>query len=437
MVKQIAALEISNRYYKLVIGYTLDNKVDILYKVKKPLSVPFKDGDIFDIGSLADDLSKIKNIEASTKNVKTNINLNEVVLVLPPYGLQVYHSVKTTNTVSSVSKIDRIDINNALSLIKKEKIPNINDELIDIIPNKFIIDNDKTFLFPPLNQVSQAITIDANVYTLPKKMVSDMVKACENAQINVKREVIAPVGVSSLLTGTKYKYPIYVLIDFSNKTTSLSFIGNGVVYGSNFFSLGIDDLINKISSELGIDKAKTEEIVNIFGLDNRQTSYNPTIAIGKDSIGIEKKYTKEDLVKVSLEFLKTWIDYFKGSLVNLVSTCAESLDSPDKIALVFTGEGTKLNGLKEYLLKVLTSNPIEFLSIPTICCREPEFANCLGAIYMASSYRGALEDENKQQVTQINRVIEDEESRFEVKREKYNELKDELWGLDYVWWCFR
>ena len=76
MVKQIAALEISNRYYKLVIGYTLDNKVDILYKVKRPLSVPFKDGDIFDIGSLSDDLSKIKNIEAMNKNVYKNININ-------------------------------------------------------------------------------------------------------------------------------------------------------------------------------------------------------------------------------------------------------------------------------------------------------------------------------------------------------------------------
>ena len=202
MVKQIAALEISNRYYKLVVGYTLDNKVDILYKVKKPLSVPFKDGDIFDIGSLSADLAKIKNIEKSTKNVKMSIGVNEVVLILPPYGLQVFQSVKSTNTVSQVSKIDRIDINNALSLIKKEKLPSVNDDLIDIIPNTFIIDGDKTFLTPPLNEISTTITIDANVYTLPKKMVSDIYKACENSQIKVKRSVVAPIGVSYLLTGS-------------------------------------------------------------------------------------------------------------------------------------------------------------------------------------------------------------------------------------------
>ena len=83
MGKQIAALEISNRYYELVIGYVLDNKVDILYKVKHQLSVPFKDGDIFDLGSLSDDLSKINNIEVTASNHKLTITVNEIVLVLP------------------------------------------------------------------------------------------------------------------------------------------------------------------------------------------------------------------------------------------------------------------------------------------------------------------------------------------------------------------
>ena len=401
--------------------------MDILYKVKRPLSVPFKDGDIFDIGSLSDDLTKIKNIEATTKNVKMNINVNEVVLVLPPYGLQVYQSIKSTNTVSVVSKIDRIDINNALSLIKKEKLPNINDELIDIIPNRFIVDNNEEYLVPPLNEVSQTITIDANVYTLPKKMVQDLMKACSNAQIRVKREVISPIGVSYLLNESKFKTKTYVLVDFSDKTTSLSFVGDNVVFASNFFSLGFDDLVNKVANEFHIEKIKAEELINIYGLDNRQTSYNPPIAFGKDSLGIDKKFTKEDLLKVILEFLKTWVDYFNGSLRNLLANFSLKNDSVSKIVLAFIGEGTKLNGLKEYILKVLPTNPVEFISIPTICCREAEYINCLGAIFMASSYRGTLEDENKQQVRQINRVDDNLNSvRSTPKKDRYDELKDEL-----------
>lgn len=432
MVKQIAALELSNRYYKLVVGYTLDNKVDILYKTKRPLSVPFKDGDIFDIGSLASDLTKISNIEATTKNVKMNIKINEVALILPPYGLQVYNSIKSTNTVSTISKIDRIDITNALSLIRKEKLPNTNDELVDIIPNKFIIDNNETFLVPPLNQVSSTITIDANVYTLPKKMVNDMQKACANAQINVKREVVAPVGVSFILKGSNFKHQTYILVDFSDKTTSLSFVGNEVVYASNFFSLGFDDLIQKVSNEFGIDRKLAENIILTYGIDNRQNSYAPAIAAGIDSLGNERKWTKDDLVKQILAFLKTWIDYFNGSLKNLLSSITDKPELNDKIVLAFYGEGSKLYGLKEYLLKVLPSNPIEFISMPTIGCTEPEYINCLGAIFMASSYRGALEDDNKHQVTSINRVSDTTSIDLPFKKDVYDELKDELWG-DLLW----
>ena len=259
-------------------------------------------------------------------------------------------------------------------------------------------------------------------------MVGDLMKACNNAQIKVKREVIAPVGVAYLLNESKFKAKTYVLIDFSDKTTSLSFVGDNVVFASNFFSLGFDDLVMKVANEFHIEKEKAEELVNIYGLDNRQTSYNPPIAFGKDSLGNDKKYTKEDLVKVILEFLKTWVDYFNGSLKNLLSNFSPKDDSASKILLAFIGEGTKLNGLKEYILKVLQSNPVEFLSIPTICCREAEYINCLGAIFMASSYRGTLEDENKQQVRQINRVDEPNSSltRQSPRKEKYDELKDEL-----------
>ena len=75
MSKQIAALEISNREFRLIVGYVLDNKVDILYKTKRPLSVPFKDGDIFDIGSLSDDLAKINVVETESEHAKLTINI--------------------------------------------------------------------------------------------------------------------------------------------------------------------------------------------------------------------------------------------------------------------------------------------------------------------------------------------------------------------------
>ena len=79
-----------------------------------------------------------------------------------------------------------------------------------------------------------------------------------------------------------------------------------------------------------------------------------------------------------------------------------------------------LNGLKDYMLKVFPTNPYEKIVLPVVACRESEFINCISAIYMSSSYRGALEDENKLQVASVKR-----EETYK-KQDKYDELKDEL-----------
>lgn len=422
--KQIAALEISNRTYKLVIGYVLDNKVDILLKIKKPLSVPFKDGDIFDIGSLSDDLSKIQVCESNIKNAKLKFNVNEVSLVLPSYGLQVYRSIKSTNTISNVSKIDKIDISNALALVRKEKLPSPNDVLVDIIPTLFGVDDGKSYTIPPLGKTSSNVTIDANVYTLPKKMIGDMKKACENAGIKVGREVISSIGVISYLKNIDFQHQTYVLVDFGEKTTTLSFVGKNTLYSSNFFSLGIEDLVEQISLKLNVTREQAADFKNLFGLDMRKTVYNPVLAKNIDEAGNERKYTKDDILQISFDFLKNWLDYFTGSLNNLLSN--QNINSDElNIPLVFIGSGSKLNGLKEYMLKMLPSSQITFVNLDTVGANESEFINCIGAIYVSSQYRGTFEDENKNFINTVTR--EKEKTRdFYSKKDKYDETRDDL-----------
>lgn len=423
MNKTVAALQISNSYYELVIGYVLDEKVDILYKVRNPLSVSYKDGDIYDFGSLSDDLSKINNIEANISGHKLRINVNEIVLVLPSYGLEVYHTSKTTNTVSNISKIARIDISNALALVKKEKLPNINNVLVDIVPNYFKLDNGKEFIVPPINETSLNITLDANVYTLPGKMVKELKAVCEKAGLKVVREVISPIGVSNLLQGLRYKQDTYLIVDFGNKTTTLSFIGKNTLYSSNFFSIGIDDLVERYMEEMQISKEKAIEIKNTYGFDVRKTEYSPAIVSNVGLDGVKRNFTKDDISYITLNYLKQWLGMFKGSFDNLMYNYQKLKNT---ITLVFIGEGSRLNGLKDYVLKNYNSNPLEILTLPTVGCREGEFVSCLGAIYTASSYRGALEDEVKNQVSELNREPDVGRDRSDKAREKYTELRDEL-----------
>src|SRR5574344_367520 len=415
MEKDIAALEIRNKTAALVIGNVIDNKVNITNRIIRPLSVALKDGEVLDSGSLTNDIKNMLTIEDSKHNIK--INVNEVTLVLPPYGLEVYHSQKSTTVISNTSQVDRIDITNAISMLKKEKIPNQNNSIIDIIPNYFSIDGDKKFTEPPLGETSTSLLIDANIYSLPTNFVQDIMDCVQNAGLKIRRNVIAPIGTSHLFETYKYSLDTYVLVDCGRKSTLLSFVGKNVVYASSFFSYGLDDLIDDVTNQFGILKADAEQLVYIYGLDYRKSELNPAICVGSVN-GTSKKFFLEDLNAIVIKYYQKWINLFNNCMDTLMNDYKDMLPN---LNVVFIGENTKINYFKEFLSKFLTNYVCNFPILPSIGMQDSVYINCAGAILLSFIFRGSLEDDIKGQLTEVSRKKNDDEH-----NSAYSETKDEL-----------
>ena len=175
MKNDFATIQIKNNSFKLTIGYLDDNKVSVLYKKEYPLTSSIKDGDIFDLSSLSEDLRKIKRIQDDSVSLK--IELNEIVLILEPYGLEVLQSEKTTSTISTDAKIQKTDIKNVINMVKKSQIQNPNNQIVDIVPSLFSVDGEQVYTEPPLGVTSNSLLIKAHVYTLPKNYVQSFKKA--------------------------------------------------------------------------------------------------------------------------------------------------------------------------------------------------------------------------------------------------------------------
>ena len=135
MSKEQAVIEIRNSTIKLLVGYLNDNegKVNLLYNETIPLEEDILGAYITSKENVIKELSKIILLKT---NDGLKININEATIVYPSFGLNVYSSTKTTNTVDPNSTICQIDIDNVLSLIKKERLPNPNDKLVEILPKK-------------------------------------------------------------------------------------------------------------------------------------------------------------------------------------------------------------------------------------------------------------------------------------------------------------
>lgn len=409
MEKEIAALEIRSRSIVLVLGNVQNNKVNITSKVVRPLSVALKDGEVLDSSSLTNDIKNIMVIEDHDHNVK--INVNEVALVLPPYGLEVYSSQKQTTVISSASKIEKIDISNDLTMLKKEKIPNQNNSIIDIIPNYFLIDGNKKFTEPPLGETSSQILVDANIYSLNTNLVQDLMDAVVHAGLKIRRNVIAPIAASQLFANYKYSIETYVLVDSGRRTTSLSFVGNNVVYSSKYFSFGLDNLIDRVAQNFNLLKADAEELVNLYGYDDRKSTLNP--AICKSIIdGKEVSFYQDDLNAIVVKYFQDFLTRFNDTLMDITKEYSEILKS---LNLVFIGENFKIKGFKNYLNKFITTYTCNFPILPNVELQDSSLVNCAGAILLSSVYKGSLEDDIKGKIAEIKR---DEDT--------YSETKDEL-----------
>ncbi len=397
IVNPYGTIELKNNSFKLTFGYLYDDKISVIYKKEYPLTSSNKDGDIFDVNSLTNDLKKIKVIDDDELRLK--IELNEVVLILQPYGLDVFKSENTTETTSIDSKIQKLDIKNVINMAKKLSVGEYN-EIVDIVPSVFFLDNNKAFNEPPLGFVSKEIKVNSHVYSLPKEYVENVKNAIINAGLGIKKVVIAPLGVASLLEKENLDLQKYLLIDYNSDNTIVSFIANNKVFGSRYFSLGGYDVTKDIANNFEISMENAENLKKIYGFDTRENEFNPPIIEVKSDDGSIKKFNKNDLNEVVSSSLNEWKKMFSNCVDTLLN---DYNDLKSNIPLVFIGNSTKINGFKEFISYLYPSNKLVFYKYNAFGGDSPSDVKALGAISFVSTYKGSLEDDTRIEITKINR----------------------------------
>ena len=196
MDKPVAAVEFGSKKMKLVVGYELDGQVYVLYALTKPYGHIVEGGAFTDLSKVTQCVKELK--EFSDPSAKLKLSISEALLALPPYGLEVFHLKQITTVIGEESKISNLDIRNIYTLFRNSA-NTLSNELVDIIPESFELDQGRSFVNPPLGQVSGTLTMDANVHTLPKRVLYDYQNALNSGDMNVKRVVVAPSGTVQLI----------------------------------------------------------------------------------------------------------------------------------------------------------------------------------------------------------------------------------------------
>ena len=383
MTKRFTVIEISHKFVKVLIGSVYNGQVVAHYVKKTPIHHLLENGVIVDKEALLATIAKINPIHDEQFNIHELIN--EAILILPPYGLEVYATNQITSVISRERIISQQDIVNLYSIVSNKKLP-VDNELIDIIPEIYTIDSGERYAVPPIGKSSRAINAQIKVHTLPRKINNEYSDILRKAGINISHKVVSTFADVEVLSIYKETPKDYFLIDIGGNTTSVSLIGNGQMIASRSNAWGGDNITEKIMQRFNINEKEAEHIKTLYGIDNRKMNF--LYPITKSVNG--KEHYREELNSIIYEALDTFISSSSIAMEQL-----KTLYKVDKeIPILVIGGCSKLHGLLGYLKSKFNKESISIVSPKTIGVRDPSMFALLGAVIFHDKHPGVLEDIN-------------------------------------------
>ena len=396
MEKPVAAIEFGSKKLKLVVGYEIGGQVYILYALTKPYGHMIESGTIVDQQTIAKAINEVRTF--SEPSLKLKVSISEALLALPPYGLEIFQTKQVTTVLSDEAKIGNIDIRNIYSLIKNGALP-LDNQLIDVAPERYILDQGRSFIKPPLNETSSTLTVIAKVHTLPKRVAGEYKAAFNAGGLSIKRSIVAPFGACELLGSYPDIPNDYLLVDIGSDITTVSFIGDKELYASRFFSWGGDRITERIIESFNINETDAEKYKITYGIDTREMAFKTPVCSVDDGQGHEIKHYVDELNAI----IKSELDIFLKELEITLNDLLKGYDpSAKQLPMILIGGGSHLNGLVEYIEPKVQSETVKVVSPRTLGARNPTFTNCLGMI-LANAKCTNIYDESHPKVTPLSR----------------------------------
>ena len=396
MEKPVAAIEFGSKKLKLVVGYELDGQVYILYALTKPYGHMIESGTILDQQTIVRAISDVRTF--SEPSMKIKVSVSEALLCLPPFGLEIFQTKQVTTVLSDEAKIGNIDIRNIYSLIKNGALP-LDNQLIDVAPERYVLDQGRSFIKPPLNETSSTLTVIAKVHTLPKRIAGEYKAALNAGGLTIKRSIVAPFAACELLGSYPDVPNDYLLVDIGSDITTVSLIGDKELYASRYFDWGGDRITEKIIETFNINEADAEKYKITYGIDKREMTFKAPICAVDDGAGHEIKHYVDELNSI----IKGELDVFLSELEKTLNDLLQGYDSSAKqLPMILIGGGSKLNGLVEYIEPKVQSETVKVVAPRTLGARNPTFTNCLGMILANAKYPNVY-DEAHPKVTTLTR----------------------------------
>jgi cell division protein FtsA len=296
------------------------------------------------------------------------------------------HHIKSLQTRGDIvrqnteEEITRNEIDQLISDQYKTYIP-AGDQIIDVIPQEFTIDNFQN-IPNPIGYGGVKVGANFHIITGDKNAIRNINRSVEKASLITKDLVLQPLASASAVMGQEDMEAGVAIVDIGGGTTDLAVFYEGILKHTAVIPFAGENITNDIKTGLGVLKTQAEQMKVQFGsaLSN-EAKANAYITIP----GLRGMPAKE----ISVKNLANIIQARMSEILDFVTYHLKQVGLDNKAlngGIILTGGGAQLKHmiqLTEYAtgLNARIGFPNEHLAAGHIEeLAKPTYSTCIGLI---------------------------------------------------------
>jgi len=294
-----------------------------------------------------------KNVQMIMSGVEKDCNrrINSVFVNIGGSHLYVTPSDGIISVSRADQRISKEDIERVLQATRAINIASKNDEILDVIPREFIIDDQKGIKQP---ENLTGIRLEAKVLLLCyfQPYFTNLTQAVLNAKLQISDVMPSPVAAANAVLTPQQKELGVALVDIGAATTSMAVFEEGQLIHLAVFPIGSANITNDIAIGLKTEVAIAESIKKQHGTcvfaktdkDKKDQSRKKIEVFDKSS---SLNFTKKNLVDI--------IEPRVSEILDLVQKELKKINRQELLpgGIVLTGGGAKIPKIKELTKETL------------------------------------------------------------------------------------
>lgn len=235
------------------------NQIEIICSTSSKCSA-IKKGVIVDEEALSIAIAKtIKEVEEIS-----NLTVNSAYTTIPGRNITIVQNSIVKEAKDKFAGISVRDVASAIIQVRDIEIPE-DKVLIDIVPDKFILEDGKT-VEDPVGKFSSNFTLTAQIILADKDYIKKLTSIFKKAGIEIDGVVPTSLAERNLVLDTNELNDNVMILDIGAGNTEIGvFNGSSFIY-TNTIALGGDNITSDIAYVLGISTEEADKLKRQYGL---------------------------------------------------------------------------------------------------------------------------------------------------------------------------